>query len=52
VSPKPEGWKDNAERLDNLCERIEGVFSRRAVEAAVAGATNFLEYDEAIANWR
>ncbi|MEZ5307878.1 MAG: hypothetical protein R2684_12105 [Pyrinomonadaceae bacterium] len=48
----PEDWKDNADRLDNLCERVEGVFSRRAVEAAVVGVTNFLEYDDIIANWR
>lgn len=48
----PEDWKDNADRLDDLCERVKGVFSRRAVEAAVAGATKFLEYDDVIANWR
>lgn len=49
---KPEDWNENAGRLDDLCERIDGVFSRRLVEAAVAGMTNYLEYDEAIANWR
>ncbi len=49
---KPEEWKENAGRLDDLCERVDGVFSRRSVEAAVAGITNYLEYDEAIANWR
>lgn len=48
----PRDWNDNAGRLDDLCERIEGVFSRRAVEAAAAGVTNFFEYDEVIANWR
>jgi PKD domain len=48
----PEEWKENARRLDDLCERIEGVFSRRLVEAAVAGITNYLEYDETIAHWR
>jgi hypothetical protein len=48
----PEDWKENADRLDNLCERVEGVFSRRSVEKAVAGITNYLEYDEAIAQWR
>jgi hypothetical protein len=49
---RPEDWKENAERLDDLCERVDGVFSRRSVEKAVAGITNFLEYDEAIAKWR
>lgn len=48
----PADWKENADRLDDLCERVDGMFSRRSVEAAVAGITNFLEYDEAIANWR
>ena len=48
----PKGWRVNASRLDDLCERIEGLFSRRAVEAAVVGVTDFLEYDEIIANWR
>jgi hypothetical protein len=48
----PEEWKENASRLDSLCERVEGVFSRRAVEAAVDGVTNFLEYDDIIAKWR
>lgn len=48
----PEDWKENADRLDDLCERVDGVFSRRSVEAAVAGITNYLEYDEAIAHWR
>lgn len=47
-----EEWKENADRLDDLCERVDGVFSRRSVEAVVAGITNYLEYDEAIAHWR
>ena len=33
---QPEDWKENAQRLDDLCERIEGVFSRRSVDALVA----------------
>lgn len=49
---RPEDWKENANRLDDLCERVEGVFSRRSVDAAVAGITNYFEYNEAIANWR
>lgn len=48
----PEEWKENADRLDALCGRVDGVFSRRLVEEAVAGITNYLEYDEAIAKWR
>lgn len=48
----PEEWKENAKRLDDLCERVEGVFSRRTVDAAVVGVANFLEYDDIIANWR
>ncbi|MBP1153160.1 hypothetical protein EVC37_26020 [Methylocaldum sp. BRCS4] len=49
---KPEDWQQNAKRLDDLCERVNGVFSRRFVEAAVAGITDYLKYDEAIAHWR
>ena len=49
---KPEDWRQNAERLDNLCERVNGVFSRRSVEAALVGITSYAEYDEAIAHWR
>lgn len=48
----PEDWEENAERLDNLCERVTGVFSKRSVEAAVQGISNYLEYDEVIAYWR
>lgn len=48
----PEDWRNNADRLDDLCERVEGVFSRRAVEAGVIGVTSFLEYDDIITNWR
>jgi hypothetical protein len=47
----PADWKENAERLDNLCARVNGVFSRRPVEAAVTEITNFLEYNKAIAQW-
>ena len=49
---RPEEWKENADRLDDLCARVEGVFSRRSVEAAVAGITNYPAYEEAIAQWR
>lgn len=49
---KPQDWKVNAERLDNLCEKVDGVFSRRSVEAAVQGVSNYLEYDDIIADWR
>lgn len=48
----PVDWEENAERLDNLCERIAGVFSKRSVEAAVQGVSNYLEYDEIITDWR
>ena len=48
----PEGWRENAEHLDDLCERTDGVFSRRSVEAAVSGVSNYLEYDDIIADWR
>ena len=49
---KPEDWKENAERLDERCKCTDGVFSRRSVEAAVSGMSNYLEYDDIIADWR
>ena len=39
-----EEWRPHAERLDGICEKVEGIFSRRTVDTAVAGETNFLEY--------
>lgn len=47
----PEDWRQNSERLDDLCERIDGIFSRRSVESAVQGISNYLEYDEIITDW-
>ncbi len=48
----PGDWRENAERLDTLCERTDGVFSRRSVESAVSGVSNYLEYNDIIAEWR
>lgn len=48
----PDDWKQNAERLDNLCQRIDGMFSKRSVELAVAGVTSYPEYDDIIFEWR
>lgn len=48
----PENWQENTERLDRLCERIDGIFSKRAVESAVEDVSNYMEYDEIIAGWR
>jgi len=48
----PGEWKQHAERLDNLCERTDGIFSRRSVESAVSGVSSYLEYNDIIADWR
>jgi hypothetical protein len=48
----PKDWRKNAERLDNLCEHTDGVFSRSSVESAVSGVSNYLEYDNIIADWQ
>lgn len=48
----PEDWEENIERLDNLCEKVTGVFSKRSVEAAVQSVSNYIEYDEIITDWR
>jgi hypothetical protein len=47
-----EEWKESVDRLDDLCERTEGIFSIRMVNESVAGIKNFLTYDSIIANWR
>ena len=49
---RPEDWEQNAERLDSLCEKVNGVFSRRSVESAARGVSTYLAYDEIISNWR
>jgi hypothetical protein len=49
---KAEDWRKNAERVDSLCERVEGVFCRRRVEAALAGISNLRDYEEVISRWR
>jgi hypothetical protein len=49
---KPEEWQQNTSRLDDLCARVDGVFSRRSVEAALTGVTTYPEYDDVIARWR
>lgn len=49
---EPEAWQENTERLDNLCERVDGVFSIRSLESAVEGVSDYMEYDEIIADWR
>jgi hypothetical protein len=48
----PDDWKQNAERLDNLCQRTDGIFSKKSVELAVAGVETFQEYDDIISEWR
>ena len=49
----PTGWREHAERLDDLCARVDGLFSKRDAEGAVAaaGPTTFLEFSEAIHPW-
>ncbi len=49
---RPEDWEQNSERLDSLCEKVNGVFSRRSVESAVRGVSDYLKYDEIISCWR
>lgn len=44
-------WRQHAERLDALCEKTEGIFSRRSVETAVSDVTNFIEYCDVIDAW-
>ncbi|MHB8968809.1 MAG: hypothetical protein ACYC57_11235 [Thermoleophilia bacterium] len=33
----PYDWKQNAKRLDDLCERVDGVFSMRPLESELSG---------------
>lgn len=48
----PEEWEAQACRLDALCARVKGVFSRGSVDTAVAGVTTYLEYCDVMAQWR
>jgi len=44
-------WEANASYIDDICEKTEGVFSRRPVELALDGVTNFIEYHNIIKEW-
>lgn len=46
-----EEWPLHAERLDGICDKVEGLFSRRSVDSAVSGVTSFLEYCFVIDEW-
>jgi len=46
-------WKDNRELLDDLCERVSGIFSRRIVDASIDRKNiSYLEFNEALQQWR
>ena len=49
---RPEDWQQNKQRLDDLCERVDGVFSRRPADQALNGVDSLSEYDEVHASWR
>lgn len=48
----PKRWKENADRLDDLCERVDGVFSKRPAEAALVSVKSYQEHSSIIDNWR
>ncbi|ODS22912.1 hypothetical protein AB835_11715 [Candidatus Endobugula sertula] len=48
----PEDWRVHADRLDDLCEKVDGMFSRRDVEKALVGVDSYLDYDDIISEWR
>lgn len=43
---RPESWIEHSQRLDDACANVDGIFSRRKVDAAVAGVSSYLEFDE------
>lgn len=45
-------WKDNAERLDHLCEQIDGIFSKKFVEVALSEIDDLEKYYDEIDEWR
>jgi hypothetical protein len=49
----PKDWKAHMERLDDLCERTDGVFSKRVVDAAIQnkGVMTYHEYNDFISQW-
>lgn len=50
----PYDWKQNAKRLDDLCERVDGVFSMRPLQSALAKADikNFFDYAKIKKKWK
>lgn len=49
---RPDEWQENKQRLDDLCERVDGVFSRRPADRALNGVASLNEYEEVHASWR
>lgn len=49
---RPDEWQENKQRLDDLCERVDGVFSRRPADQALNGVASLNEYEEVHASWR
>lgn len=48
---QPEQWEAQACRLDALCARVKGVFSRGSVDTAVTSLMTYLEFSDAMAQW-
>lgn len=47
----PDDWKSHADRLDELCESVDGVFSSRFVDRVAREARNYIEYSDVVDAW-
>lgn len=47
----PNSWEAHADKIDALCEELNGVFSIIDVQKAARGCKSYLEYNEAIEPW-
>lgn len=45
-------WVENRERLDSLCEKVDGVFSKKSIDNRIENIDNYLEYSAALREWR
>lgn len=47
----PENWTAHADRLDELCESLDGIFSSRPIDQAARRASNYMEYSDIVDPW-
>ena len=49
---EPQGWRNEAPRVDAWCATTPGAFSKSAAEESLSGAQNFIEASTLMKEWR